>query len=205
MHVKVCGLTRAADADLAADLGAHWLGCVLVAGTPRAVSPADVASVLGAHRSRGVLVFRDAGYSEIMSAVEVCGVSRVQLHRVSEETAARCEPAGLKVHRVLDATRPEAVAEAVARARADAPIHLDVGGGGSGRTFPWSELGGHDLTHVIVAGGITPANVSDLLVCRPGGVDVSSGLETAPGVKDTDRLRAFFAAVRAAPIREESP
>lgn len=197
MQVKVCGLTRAEDAERAAELGATHLGCVLVKGTPRAVTPERARTILSGRGARPVIVLRDASFSEAISMVEATRIPCVQLHRYREEVGARLEDAGVRVHRVIDADEPGAPRIAARGARGDAPIHLDVGGGGSGQAFDWSVLAGIDLDNVFIAGGITPENVARLLAYAPWGIDVSSGVEASPGIKDHERLASLFAATSA--------
>ena len=144
-----------------------------------------------------MIVLRAPSFAEAMGRVEATGIPCVQLHSYREEVAAPLEDAGVRVHRVLEAGMREAPRCAAFLAKEIAPVHLDVGGGGSGQTFDWSDLAGLDLEHVFVAGGITPDNVGDLLAYAPWGIDVSSGVEGSPGIKDHARLAALFAAISA--------
>lgn len=195
MRVKICGLTRPDDAALAAALGATDLGCVLAPDSPRALSAARAREVFAeipasVHR---VLVFRSPDVEDVLRATDATGVADVQLHRSEETVATALEARGLTVRRAYDATRG---LDAADLARPDRPVLLDVGGGGSGRRFDWSALDGRSLAHVWIAGGITPENVAALLRLGPAGIDVSSGVERAPGRKSPERMRALFAALR---------
>jgi len=195
VQVKICGLTRPTDAERAVELGATHLGCVLVEGTPRAVTPEVAREVLRGRGAQAVLVLRDPTIEECLAKVDAARIPCVQLHDYREEVAAALESAGVRVHRVLDAGAREAPRCAALLATGSGPVHLDVGGGGSGRPFDWAALAGLDLRDVFVAGGITPDNVSGLLAYSPWGIDVSSGVESSPGIKDHRRLAALFTAV----------
>ena len=147
-------------------------------------------------------VFVDAPDSEIESAVSECGLDEVQLH--GDEPPKRCAATGVrtvKAFRVSDGFD-----------RADLEPYRDVVDavlldgfdpherGGTGQTFEWGAVGpAPDWAELIVAGGLTPANVGRAIgLLRPFGVDVSSGVEEWPGNKDKNRMRAFIAAVREA-------
>lgn len=190
--MKICGLTRPEDARRAAALGATDLGCVLVPGTPRCVTPARAREVLAEVpvHVRRVLVFRRARVEDVLRAAQRAGVGDVQLYHTEEAVAAELEQRGLHVRRVV-----EAPGELTAVPGSTTRV-IDVGGGGTGRRFDWTSLAGVDLTDVFVAGGITAANVDELLPYRPGGLDVSSGVERAPGRKDPERLERLFRNIR---------
>ena len=205
-RVKVCGLTRAEDAAHAVACGADALGVVFWRGSPRAVTIATAANILGgapAHVAR-VGVFVDANLQEIEEAVRVCGLDHVQLagdepSEVAREVAARTCARVIRTVAVDDA-------EAVRRF---ADYHADfflldaprsAGRGGTGRSFdrnhatclPWSR------ERVIVAGGLRPDNIAATLAALgPVAVDVCSGVEASPGRKDRRALEAFLSAVRA--------
>jgi phosphoribosylanthranilate isomerase len=194
MKVKICGLTRETDVEAAIGGGATHLGCVLAPESPRAVKAADAGALIGDPGTgvTAVLVFRGATCTDVQAAVDVSGIGTVQLHRHAEEDAVALEAAGLTVIRARD-VGSEIPAGLVVTERC--PILLDVDGGGSGRSFDWTLLGGISTEHVFVAGGITPENVGQLLDHDPWGIDISSGIESSPGIKDLDRLRALFAAI----------
>jgi len=203
VRVKICGLTRAADAELAVRLGATDVGCVLVPGTPRQVEAAEARSLFARLPAgvRRVLVFRGATRDNVLRAAERAGTCDVQLHRTPESVAEALERFGMRVRRVIEAPAP---ARALVGATAERPRSIDVGAGGGGRRFDWSLLAGLDLRHVFVAGGIRPSNVRALLRHRPGGIDVSSGVESAPGRKDPRLLRSLFEQLERAPDGRES-
>lgn len=200
MRVKVCGLTRAADVARCVELGATHLGFVLAAGTPRRVGAADARALAAeAGAATPVLVFRRAPLDEVLRAAEESGVARVQLHGFDERDALALEERGLVVHRVRAVAPGGAPDLAFAPApRAERPWHLDVGAGGAGRAFDWGALGGRAPAHVFLAGGIGPDNVGALLAHEPWGIDLSSGVESRPGVKDHAALARLFEALAAA-------
>jgi phosphoribosylanthranilate isomerase len=201
--VKICGLTRPADAERAAMLGAAALG-VVFAESPRRVSSEQALAVFGAAPPAIVRigVFADQEPAFIREVAQRCRLDWVQLSGREPASVARQLPV-----RVLKAVHVRSAADLeAARGYPAAAFLLDappVGGqmGGTGRTFAWDQAASLPWPRhrVIVAGGLTPANVGELIArLRPGGVDVSSGVEAAPGVKDHARLAAFFAAVERA-------
>jgi phosphoribosylanthranilate isomerase len=212
--VKICGLTRPEDAALAARLGAAALGVVL-APSPRQVSTKRAAEVLAA-APPGVArvgVFVGAEAQEIGEAVEVCGLDWVQLSGGSRGGLRVGVGVGVGVGELRGqggwgAIRAVHVGDVGDLERAagddadafllDAPVR-DGRMGGTGRRFDWglaAELP-WAASRVIVAGGLTAENVAAAIAAlRPGMVDVSSGVEAAPGIKDAGRMAAFMEAVR---------
>jgi len=146
-----------------------------------------------------VLVFRGQDVSEILEVACAVATKNVQLHEMSEEDALWLEEKGLTVCRArhLD-PETEFLPALVPEPTPERPVLLDVGSGGSGRSFRWEILGPESPRGVFIAGGIRPDNVAALLSHRPYGVDLSSGIESSPGVKDPERMTAFFEAVRSA-------
>lgn len=208
LEVKICGLTRAQDAEAADAAGAAYLG-VIFAGGPRERTPAEARATLAGRRARKVGVFASQPNAEIADIASIVGLHVVQLHSGAdpERVAAVRAATGLEVWAVVrtaDGTLPahvEELADAADALLIDAlvPGHM----GGTGATLPWGMLGesldamtsGH---RIILAGGLTPENVAEAIgYVSPMVVDVSSGVESSPGVKDHARLRAFTAAVRA--------
>jgi phosphoribosylanthranilate isomerase len=200
-RVKICGITRERDAMLACELGAAAIGLVLWPRSPRYVRPAAAREMVDGLPPVVVPVgvFADQPLTEIRELVEAVGLGAVQLHGD--------EP----LETIMGVTRP--VIRAVASDREDASLviaalpegvvvlldaHDPVRRGGTGRTVDWgraADLARH--RRVILSGGLTPDNVAQAIaIVRPWGVDVSSGVESRPGVKDPERLAAFFAAVR---------
>ena len=199
--VKICGLTRSEDARLAVHLGATHVGCVMAPTSPRCASLEQAESVFRAAGDgvRHVLVFRRQEVSDILEMARAAGTKNVQLHDMSEEEALSLEEKGMTVcraHRIDPES--DALPALVPEPTPERPILLDVGGGGSGRSFRWEILGQEAPRGVFVAGGIRPDNVATLLSHRPYGIDLSSGIESSPGIKDPERMTAFFEVVRSA-------
>ncbi len=195
MRVKICGITRRDDALCALDAGADMLGFIFVPSSKRCISPDAVADIVRSIPNDIVTVgvFVNAPRAAILDAIRRSGVKAVQLH--GEESPAETE--GLPV-RVLKAHRvgPDFDPASMGTYRVDAHV-LDtfVAGvhGGTGQVFDWSiarAAAGHGP--VILGGGLSPANVAEAIrQARPMGVDVSSGVEVAPGIKDHEKVRAF--------------
>lgn len=209
-EIKFCGLTRAEDAALACELGAGYLG-VIFAGGPRLVSIEQARKVLagGATAARRVGVFGRAAPDEIARAVEGARLHVVQLHGdpTAEDIASVRVATGAEVWAVarVGETLPPVIEELFEEADAvllDAMVEGRLGG--TGRAFEWTRVAPELRTRrrgraLVLAGGLRPENVADALVAlEPDVVDVSSGVESAPGVKDHARMRAFAAAVSGA-------
>ncbi len=200
MRVKVCGVTRTEDALLAAELGAHALGFVLWPGSPRAIDAGrahDIARRLPPLVSVvGVFVNQPLEY--VRHVARLVPLDAVQLH--GGESPGYCARTGGRVIKALGAS-PATVEEM--RAFATSVLVLldgcdDSRHGGTGRQVDWdvaSQIA--RMRPVLLAGGLRAENVGEAISrVRPFGVDVSSGVEARPGVKDATRLREFFAAVR---------
>jgi phosphoribosylanthranilate isomerase len=200
MHVKICGITRTEDALLAADLGATAVGFVLWPGSPRAIDPfraraivrhlPPLVSVVG--------VFVDQPVEYVKRVTRLVPLDAVQLH--GGESADYCLDAGARVIKAVAASR--AAAAAMDRWPRNVVILLDACDcaqhGGAGRAIDWTVAADiARLRPTILAGGLCAANVAEAVRrVRPFGVDVSSGVEARPGIKDPVRLRAFFEALR---------
>lgn len=206
-RVKICGLTRAEDVRLAADLGADAVGFVLWAGSPRGLSAGDAARI-----SRGlppyvarVGVFVNPTVDEVDSARRQIGLSLIQLHGRVDVEAYRPLGVGVVLATSLVA---DGELEAVASWPDDVTPIVDAHDperhGGTGRTADWGRAAVLSARRpIVLAGGLTAENVGrGIRAVRPAAVDVSSGVETSPGVKDPDRLRAFIAAVQK--VQEET-
>ena len=204
--VKICGLRRVEDAELAIELGAAFVGCVLAADSPRRASHEEARRIVDCAKSAGaraVLVFRDPRLDEVDAAVQATGAERVQIHGGdSSSLGLALQRRGLRVLPVVSLAPASSSSSATSVPRlparsSDAPCVLDQGRGGSGRNFDWARLGGRAPNDCLIAGGIRPENVTELLTHAPWGIDVSSGLETSPGVKDAGRMRELFARIHA--------
>ena len=207
--VKICGINDAAAMDAAAEAGADLIGFVFFPPSPRAVTPAQAgalsARVAGGPRRVGLVV--DATDDAIAAILAACPLDILQLH--GEETPARAaairarfglpvmKAIGVATERDLDAVG--AFAPAVDRFLFDAKP--PPGGplpGGNAQPFEWRLLSGRAFPKPwLLAGGLTPGNVAEAIrIAGAPGVDVSSGVERARGVKDADLIRAFIAAAK---------
>jgi len=198
MFVKICGTTSEEDALLSVAMGADAVGFIF-APSPRQVTPAHVADIVK-RLPREVLtvgVFRDEAPARVVEIVNSIGLRAAQLH--GHETP---EQAGFVRERVpLLIQAFPAGDPAVRRARDYRPdaVLLDAATPGSGEVFDWSMAEVPDGVRLILAGGLTPDNVAKAIAqVHPWGVDVATGVEASPGVKDPVKVRAFVAAVRAA-------
>jgi phosphoribosylanthranilate isomerase len=211
--IKICGLTRAVDAEYADAAGVEYLGTIF-AGGPRERTPAQARETLSGRRARKVGVFGSQSDQEIATIVELAGLHVVQLHQGADpERVERVRAAtGVEVWAVVrtaDGLLPDAIGELCDAADAILVDALVAGQlGGSGVRLPWDRLG-ESLDaldyhpRIVLAGGLTAENVAEAIdLVGPNVVDVSSGVESSPGVKDHSRLRAFIAAARAAGDKE---
>lgn len=201
VKVKICGITSLADAEEAVEAGADALGFMFYAGSPRHIT-LEAAQTIERRLPPFVIrtgVFVDAEPEEVFSAMHLCGLNVLQFH--GRETPEYCRQFGMmtmKAFRIRDA----ASLLEIPKYQTDAYL-LDsyVAGkeGGTGETFNW-ELAveaGEFGKPIFLAGGLTPDNVAGAVkTVKPFGVDVSSGVESAPGKKDPKKMRAFVAAVR---------
>ncbi len=196
MLIKICGITRPGDAEAAVAAGADLLGFVFRPGTPRMLVPDTAGWIREIRGAETVGVFLDAPLSEVLQVRAQLGLDWVQLH--GDEPDSFLEVLG---GRVIRRVRVEGgiewgrVAELSERC-----LPLFDPGAGDGRAWAWERLAEApgDLRFGL-AGGLTPENVADAVrISRPYLVDVSSGVEAAPGVKDHRKIRRFIAAVRSA-------
>lgn len=205
-RVKICGLTRPADAARAVELGADALG-VVFAESPRQVGIDRAREILAAappYVAR-VGVFVDPELDFVREAVDRCGIDWVQLSGDEPPELAQAigAPVIKAVHVDGAADLERALEFPAAALLLDAPA-IDGRRGGTGVAFDWSsaERLPWPRSRTIVAGGLRPHNVGNAIrQLRPGGVDVSSGVESAPGVKDPALIEAFITAVREADRR----
>ncbi len=209
VHVKICGITNLPDALAAMQAGADLLGFVFYARSPRYVEPACAAEIAAAVRERGRIefagVFVDESVERMQAIVRLAGLDYCQLHGNEPlETARALAP------RVYPAIRPRGDAEAehlVERWRPIVAGHapaLIVDAfdakrfGGTGARADWriATRIAQEFP-ILLAGGLNPGNVAEAIrSVRPWGVDVSSGVEKSPGIKDYDLVRQFIAEAR---------
>ncbi len=208
VKVKICGLTSLEDALAAAELGADAVGFVF-APSPRRVSPrqvADIVSELPPFVCK-VGVFVDTTIEEITATMDSCGLDMAQLH--GNETPDLCKallPRVIKSFPVKD----ESILSLLPRYQARAYLldsYHDALKGGTGHSFDW-EIAQQATRYgrIILSGGLTPENVRQAISrVHPYAVDVSSGVESGPGIKDRARLRAFIQAARGCDDAESQP
>jgi len=204
-RVKICGITRGPDAELAVELGAWALGMILWPGSPRACDPATAAGIARALRRRveAVGVFVNQPLDEVALAAEQIGLTMLQLH--GDEGPAYCAEAERRTGcRVIKAARVQGPGDLRALEAFHTEFHLlDSAArglrGGSGEAWDWSVAGAHRSDRpVILSGGLQAANVAaGIAALAPYAVDVASGVEAEPGRKDPGAMREFFAAVAA--------
>jgi phosphoribosylanthranilate isomerase len=209
--VKICGITRPEDAQLAVSLGAAAIGFIFYRPSPRYVTPeraAEIVRVLPPFVTT-VGVFVDEPVDAMNAIAERCRLDRIQLHgHEPHETLARLNRRGYRAFRLQQPAEVDAVIAAPDRAVLLDTYQPDLYGG-TGRPFDWSwarrlaERLGEQDRRVILAGGLTPDTVpAALREVRPHALDISSGVEAAPGVKDEHKLRALFRALDAAQANE---
>jgi len=196
MLIKICGITTPEDAEAAVASGADLLGFVFRPGTARALVPDHVSWIRDVHGAGTVGVFLDAPLSEVLRIRKQLELDWVQLH--GNEPDSFLEALG---HQVIRRIRVDGgvdwgrVADLAERC-----LPLFDPGAGDGQTWAWECLADRPPDLVFgLAGGLTPKNVAEAVrVTRPHLVDVSSGVEAAPGVKDHDKVRRFIANSRTA-------
>lgn len=214
--VKVCGVTRLQDAELAVELGAWAVGMVLYERSPRRCSTSEALRIAGALRRRVEVcgVFVNAPLEEVVGTAQELGLTLLQMH--GDEGPSYCaEAAHRSGARVIKAVQVASIGDVRDVERYHVDYHLldarsKTAGreglrGGTGETFDWSLLATRRSTvPLILSGGLSAENVADAIAqterlgsrARPFAVDTASGTEAAPGRKDPEALRAFFERVR---------
>jgi phosphoribosylanthranilate isomerase len=202
--VKICGLTRGEDARLAQAAGADYLGVVLVPESPRGLAPEEAREVVRETSLPVVVVVANLSPESALRAAEIVGASVIQLH--GEEPPAEVEairrPGAFQVWKALRVRGSYEVREGLRRyGDVTDGVLLDgwhpEGRGGMGASFSWDEVEGlrrefPPSLSFIAAGGLRPDNVAEAVArLRPHVVDVSSGVESRPGLKDPAAVEAF--------------
>lgn len=205
MRIKICGMTRLEDAQLAVDLGAAAIGFVFWAGSPRVVEPERAAAIVRMLPPfvTPVGVFVDEPESRVEEVAARVGLGAVQLH--GNETPAYCRRLRHRVIRAIglqDTLTLESLAVWPPAVTLLVDAHDPERHGGTGRTVNWAVAARiAAVRSTILSGGLRPENVGAAIAAvRPYAIDVSSGIEARPGVKDPLRMRAFFEAVEAASV-----
>jgi phosphoribosylanthranilate isomerase len=207
VRVKVCGITRLEDAELAIEHGAWALGFILWPSSKRFVEPAVAAGITRQVRRKveTVGVFVNQPLDEIADAVDHLGLSHVQLH--GDEGPSFCSAVTQRTGaKVIKALRIGHAADIRDAERFHTDFHLfdtaKAGAyGGTGQTWDWSLIAQRRAkVPMILSGGLTSENVAEAIAAvKPWAVDVASGVEASPGVKDPAKLEAFFAAATPVP------
>ena len=200
MRVKICGITRMEDALEAADLGAAAVGFIFFRESPRYIAPEDAARIIRNLPPfvTPVGVFVNETRDAVSRAIERSGVRSLQFHgeESPEETTGYPLPV-VKSFRVGDDFDPAAIARyALPAYLLDASVRGMYGG--TGRTFDWRKaVEASRFGRIILGGGITPENAAEAVrAVHPYAIDVSSGVEASPGIKDSRRMRALFESLR---------
>jgi phosphoribosylanthranilate isomerase len=200
-RVKVCGVTTAEQAAACADLGVDAIGVNFVASSPRRVDEAAARAIVDAVGARTLVVAVVAGMGvAAMRALALrTGVGCLQLH--GDEPAADVAAMLPHAYKAVRVAGPEDVAAADAMPGEYVMVDAKVAGalGGTGHAFDWDLVVGlAKRRRLVLAGGLGPDNVAEAVRrVAPWCVDVASGVESAPGVKDLAKVRAFIAAARA--------
>lgn len=204
IKVKVCGITNGEDALAAVESGADALGFVFYEKSPRYVVPAIAGQIIAELPPLvvSVGVFVNEGLATVRSIMDTCHLGMAQLH--GDENASYCHELSRPVIKALRLKNREsllALAEYQGRGSVRGFVldtFSELAYGGTGQVIDWTlaaEVA--KSTPILLAGGLTADNVTEAIrVVRPYGVDVSSGVESAPGKKDRAKLRAFLEAVR---------
>lgn len=217
-RVKICGIKNVEEALAAIEAGADALGLNFYKPSPRYVKP-EVAAEIIARVPAFVTtmgLFADASNEEILSVLAIAPFDFIQFH--GNESVSDCERIGKPYIKALRVGNEEgglygqALRNKMNEYKTARGLLLDTYQkgipGGTGERFDWGQVpepGPEDTQYLVLAGGLTPENVADAIeTVRPYAVDVSGGVESAPGRKDTDRIRAFLDAVRRADSKLDS-
>jgi phosphoribosylanthranilate isomerase len=200
MRVKICGITTLLDAFLAIDAGADALGFVFVKKSKRYIAPMLAAKIISRLPPYVSTVAVVAGLPRhtVRDIVRVSGATTVQFHGAEKPAQLlKWDLPVYKAFRVMEGFSVEMLGKFPGPAYlldAGVPGYL----GGTGRTFDWTiAADAGRFGRIIIAGGITARNVCEAIrIANPYAIDVSSGVESSPGVKDRQKLKEFFAAIR---------
>jgi phosphoribosylanthranilate isomerase len=200
-EIKICGITRLEDALCAAACGADAVGFIFHRASPRFIEPHRAQTIIAAlpRKITAVGVFVNRGADEVEQTAALCGLDLIQLH--GDETPEYCSL--FAPERLIKAVSPQTIEELAAvsayKVRAILMDTRDAGRyGGTGKRTDWTlaaRIG--EMGPLILAGGLGEENIADALACvAPGAVDINSGCERAPGIKDHDRMRKIVAMIR---------
>ncbi len=205
IRVKICGITRTQDANAAVTAGAHALGFIFYKGSPRYIAPQEAAAIIRALPPfvTSVGVFVNAGREKVEETVAVSGIQTIQLHgnEKPEDCLGYCRPV-IKAFCVKTPSDLLLISEfRTSGTLIDAALPGQWGG--TGQVLDWNSVvpflgrGDTDLRkQLILAGGLNPENICRAIqIVRPFAVDVSSGVEDEPGIKNHSKIKEFMHAV----------
>jgi len=195
VKIKICGVTRTEDARLACELGADLIGLNFYQPSPRCIPLETAREIKRAIAGRAALVgvFVNAERSFVDRVTAELALDFIQFHGDEDESALAGWPVPtIRAYRL----RAESPADLIRRSRADYVLLDSYDAalfGGTGRALPLAQFGGIDLRRTIISGGLDAERVGEAAALNPWAVDVASGVESAPGVKDPAKLRSFIA------------
>ncbi len=203
-RIKVCGITTPDAAHAAVDAGADAIGFIFVKDTPRYIDPEEAAAIMYALPPfvSAVGVVQDLSVDEFCDLEQACPAHTMQLHgKEPVDVVQACGPGVIKAFKYEDATINSQLTRWAKVDEVDALL-IDGSTGGTGESFNWSSLAPHLVDYpkkIIIAGGLDETNVEEVIkTLRPYAVDVSTGVEDAPGIKNPQKIANFCAAVRTA-------
>ena len=200
VKIKICGLTRPEDVLLLGELPVDFAGFIFVPGTPRFVEPEMAAELIRLlpDRIQPVGVFLDEKADIVRETAEICRLKILQFH--GDEMPEYCEQFNLPYFKVIrvDGSLDDRIPGGYQPLAFLLDTFVKGAAGGTGQTFDWTVAGRmiESGFSVILAGGLKPDNISRAVEeVHPWGVDVSSGIEISPGVKDREKMRCFIEAI----------
>ena len=203
-RIKVCGITTNDAARAAVDAGADAIGFIFVKDTPRYIDPQEAAAIMYSLPPfvSAVGVVQDLSVDDFCALEYACPAHTMQLHgKEPVDVVQSCGPGVIKAFKYEDATINSQLTRWAKVEEVDALL-IDGSAGGTGESFDWSKLAPHIEDYpkkIIIAGGLDANNVSEVIsTLHPYAVDVSTGVEDAPGIKNPQKIATFCAAVRAA-------
>ena len=203
IQIKICGITEVEQAVWCAELGADAIGCVFFPKSPRHLKVETAKEICRAlpDRVTPVGVFVNRSHTETMRAVETCGLKAVQLHgQEPPELLQKLKKENLVVIKALFINGAPSLDEAEAYDASGYIVECSGGPlpGGNAMVWNWDKAKAFGKAHpLILAGGLSPENVTQAIrESMPDAVDVSSGVESSPGIKDFDKIKSFIHAVK---------
>lgn len=204
-RIKFCGFTLEQDVDVAVRMGADAIGLICVPGSKRELHPTRAAELRARvpNYAACVLLLSNASEDEARMAIEIVRPDYVQFH--GAETGFFCAQFGRPYFKSVSVQHADDIRSAAREFPSAAALLLDSHGadgmGGTGQTFDWTQIARDVEKPLILAGGLRPDNVGEAVrMVAPFAVDVSSGIESAPGRKDFDKMKRFVEAVRQADL-----